>query len=299
MTTPSTAAATLKPRRPSLRKAVARRATGPRTPAGKKRSSRNALKHGIFSKELLLPRESEEEFLSLQEDYKRYWKPTGKPEESLVFELVVNEWRMRRHRLAERDAYRKEPTIGSVTASGKEPFSFEYRLRIIQARGLLCDRQYRRNPDYLEHTHRLLDQLRENAEKGFPESCTRELRTLYGGAEGKDFSDSLAHDYAAVYQFVQKLKENPKMASLDQVVRKVNAAIDKEKENATRLWAEAEQEYKQEVTGMEEAPTLSLPTEIERLCKYQAHLVRMRQQIMQQLVSMQTLREKKRLAPVR
>ncbi|MHB9026646.1 MAG: hypothetical protein ACYC7E_21145, partial [Armatimonadota bacterium] len=40
----------------------AQHSTGPRTPEGKARSSMNALKHGFFAKEALLPQEDAAEF---------------------------------------------------------------------------------------------------------------------------------------------------------------------------------------------------------------------------------------------
>ena len=46
----------------------ARKSTGPRTPAGKQTVSRNAMKHGFFSKHLLVPggSESQEEYAELR-----------------------------------------------------------------------------------------------------------------------------------------------------------------------------------------------------------------------------------------
>ena len=47
---------------------VSGQATGPRTEVGKGRSSRNAIKHGIFSKAILLKEESRAEFELLRTD---------------------------------------------------------------------------------------------------------------------------------------------------------------------------------------------------------------------------------------
>lgn len=56
----------------SLRKAQtnrsnALRSTGPKTPYGKDASSKNALKHGVLSQEVLLPGEDKAVFLTLGE----------------------------------------------------------------------------------------------------------------------------------------------------------------------------------------------------------------------------------------
>jgi len=57
--------------RPSL----ARRATGPRTSAGKERSKRNAIRHGIFSDVVVLAGESRREYLSLLKGATGYASP--------------------------------------------------------------------------------------------------------------------------------------------------------------------------------------------------------------------------------
>ena len=53
--------------------------TGPRTEEGKARSSQNSLKHGAFSKSILLPGESQEEFdalfAGLRKDVKYPFRP--------------------------------------------------------------------------------------------------------------------------------------------------------------------------------------------------------------------------------
>lgn len=76
-------------------------ATGPRTTAGKRRSSRNARKHGIFSREVVLDGEPRAEYDALLEGFLDYFRPVGAPEEVEVERLVTNLWRQRRHLVAE------------------------------------------------------------------------------------------------------------------------------------------------------------------------------------------------------
>jgi len=61
-----------------------REATGPRTAIGKKRSSRNALKYGIFSKGLLVGDESSDEFALSVQGLHNDWQPEGTLETVLV-----------------------------------------------------------------------------------------------------------------------------------------------------------------------------------------------------------------------
>jgi hypothetical protein len=54
-----------------------RTGTGPRTETGKRRSSRNALKHGIFTKMLLLDADSAAEFDVLRDGLRKDLRPQG------------------------------------------------------------------------------------------------------------------------------------------------------------------------------------------------------------------------------
>ena len=80
---------------------LARKSTGPRTPAGKARSKYNAVKRGIFSKILLLPNESRSEFESLLNGLRTDLQPEGMFESILVEKLVSHLWRYRRLLIAE------------------------------------------------------------------------------------------------------------------------------------------------------------------------------------------------------
>ena len=83
----------------------AQKSTGPRTPEGRAVSKMNALKHGIFSKEVLVSglniKESRRE---LEELYERFWQqygPVGPVEEMLVDQIITAHWRLRRALRAE------------------------------------------------------------------------------------------------------------------------------------------------------------------------------------------------------
>ena len=77
------------------------KATGPRTESGKKRSSQNSMKFGIFSKATLLEGESREEYQRLSNGIRESLAPVGAVEELLVEKLVTNMWRNQRMLRAE------------------------------------------------------------------------------------------------------------------------------------------------------------------------------------------------------
>jgi hypothetical protein len=76
----------------------ARRSTGPKTPEGKARSSRNARKHGLLSKDITLPEENPGDFRQLLQAYCDDLQPVGETEEFLVHEIATCQWRLERAR---------------------------------------------------------------------------------------------------------------------------------------------------------------------------------------------------------
>lgn len=75
--------------------------TGPTTEAGRDRASRNATKHGLFSKVTLTGDESAPEFLDLRERLRRDLRPTGALQQLLFDRIVSCAWRLRRAVLIE------------------------------------------------------------------------------------------------------------------------------------------------------------------------------------------------------
>src|SRR5439155_3318158 len=72
--------------------------TGPRTREGKVTASRNATKHGLLARDLLLPNESAEELVELTQRLWEDLKPEGALERFFVDEMVSAIWRIRRAR---------------------------------------------------------------------------------------------------------------------------------------------------------------------------------------------------------
>ncbi len=79
-------------------RANAKLSTGPRTAAGKQRSSQNHLSHGFRSTHVLLPGDDPAEYEALVADLTREFLPSGLTEERYVREMADAEWRLRRVR---------------------------------------------------------------------------------------------------------------------------------------------------------------------------------------------------------
>jgi len=89
------------PARAAINRANAQHSTGPRTPEGKATSSQNAFKHGLYSKQLILPGEDPAELDALRADLRREHQPATTTEDILVNELAEHYWRLRRMRKLE------------------------------------------------------------------------------------------------------------------------------------------------------------------------------------------------------
>ncbi|OPY11928.1 MAG: hypothetical protein A4E69_02536 [Syntrophus sp. PtaB.Bin138] len=74
----------------------ARKSTGPRSEAGKAVVSRNALKHGLLSRNLVIEEESREEFSELLQLLMEEFQPAGLVEHALVERVGIALWRQRR-----------------------------------------------------------------------------------------------------------------------------------------------------------------------------------------------------------
>jgi len=69
---------------------------GPKTEEGKAISRNNAMKHGIFAKQILMDGEDEEELITLGKRLKEQYKPKSEIEFVLLDRIVAGVWRLRR-----------------------------------------------------------------------------------------------------------------------------------------------------------------------------------------------------------
>jgi hypothetical protein len=96
---------TMTPKQIEANRRNAVKSTGPRTAGGKAVSSMNALKHGIFSREVLVRglnrKESSRDLAALYQRFWDDWHPVGPTEEMLVDQIVTAHWRLRRALTAE------------------------------------------------------------------------------------------------------------------------------------------------------------------------------------------------------
>lgn len=89
-------------------RANALQSTGPRTPEGKAVVRLNALKHGLLTQEVLLPRERKRDFVKFSDGLREALQPLGALEEFLAEQIITAAWRLRRVLEVERRLFEQE-----------------------------------------------------------------------------------------------------------------------------------------------------------------------------------------------
>ncbi|MBV8730631.1 MAG: hypothetical protein JO336_12575, partial [Acidobacteriia bacterium] len=97
--------------RADINRVNSQHSTGPRTPEGKVRSSRNSFKHGLYSQQLVMPGENPAELDALRADLRAEHRPANTTEEILVNEMAEHYWRLRRMRRYEVHAMSDEVNL--------------------------------------------------------------------------------------------------------------------------------------------------------------------------------------------
>ena len=87
--------------RARINRANAAHSTGPRTDAGKQRSSQNALRHGLNAQTVVLPSEDPAQYEAHRSQFFEEYQPATPTETQLVQELVDTSWRLNRIPLLE------------------------------------------------------------------------------------------------------------------------------------------------------------------------------------------------------
>jgi hypothetical protein len=93
-------------RQTAANRANARHSTGPKTPEGKAAAGRNAIRHGLLTRDVVLPEEDAEAFEDLRNRVWANFSPVGPVEEFQVDRVVNAMWRLRRLERAETALFR-------------------------------------------------------------------------------------------------------------------------------------------------------------------------------------------------
>ncbi len=279
-----------------------RKAGGPRTPEGKQRSKHNALKHGIFSKIVLLKDESRLEFNSVLNGLRNALQPEGALEEILVEKLGSLFWRYRRMLIAEGAEIRRGTTLYSGYKSDRDQQEAEVFLRSegkVRA-GLFSKIE---NPFILDRCLTMLHRLKARIEaSGFDSFVDKHLlAVVFGDTEMTAQTFPLVATYilcshggecpdlgALNKPEAKELKEN--LATPEgrkaHYLREIQHVIDKlgeYSETASRVKAPTE---KLELLGRKEPDG----SELDQRLRYEASLERSFERTLSQLLGLQRMR---------
>ena len=111
----------------------AKQSTGPKTDEGKQRSAQNALKHGTYAIESVIPGEDPADFDKLCTEFGQRYDPDGPYERSPVRQMADAEWRMRRNMRLEADFLKA--AVESERKNQKRCFPNEPELDLSLLRG--------------------------------------------------------------------------------------------------------------------------------------------------------------------
>jgi hypothetical protein len=163
----------LSPKQREASRANGRKSHGPVTPAGKARSSRNALHHGLharyglLAKTILLPGESRARFDDLLTQFRLEFAPATYVENVFVEQMVVAQWRLMRTWNLERagichSARNAEPDSDHATRDAVSVLTDPTPLRAFNYLEMRYERQFSRSLEKLVKIRALHRAAHEN-----------------------------------------------------------------------------------------------------------------------------------------
>jgi len=267
-----------------------RRSTGPRTERGKQRSRYNALKHGIFSKVLLLEGESRAEYQSLVKGVRDSLQPQGTLEETLVEELVCFLWRRRRLLQAERAEVTEAVEFQRVDVLQEQLSEADDRHRLGHAAGGMlsgCSNPFllKRAVHELGILRGLLEAAGFNGDMGFTI-----LRRVYGLSPEGEMTSQLFRFYSVLASMADSYSGETELRSPEQLKFLMLGFIDQEIKHLEREIKWLEEIDEQRTAYQVEASLVPSQESLDRLLRYEAHLSREFDRTLSQLERLQRMR---------
>jgi hypothetical protein len=84
---------------------------------------KNALSHGVYAQDLVLPWESEQDFVDLHKALRDELEPDGPAEEEAVLGVAGLYWKKRRLTIGSQLAYRRHPDAAALSKAGESGWS--------------------------------------------------------------------------------------------------------------------------------------------------------------------------------
>jgi hypothetical protein len=271
-------------------------ATGPRTEVGKRTSSKNAVKFGIFSQATLLKNESQTDYKRLLDGLWDALQPEGKLEELLVEKLAIISWRYQRFLVAESAEIRKKTEFSELIGQAQQTGS---TVGLSQYNPLISRLN---NFDDFELCTGLLDELRQNIKtNGFNESHdSRILKTIYGDPDNAHTGRTLQDEYVAwllTAQLTEEVRAREQCSSPEQckqiILREIGTEIKRIKQDQQNQESMKSEQKKVEILR-QNVPDHGV---LARLLRYETSLERAFDRTLTQLERLQRMRRGQPLPP--
>jgi hypothetical protein len=187
----------------------------PTNDVSKKIGNKNALTHGLYSKDVVLPWESQNDFEMLFKDFREEWKPKGRSQMEAVWDLTTYTWTKRRIIKGSQLAF-SGSTVPEELKSGETSWD-----------------------DILEHLAMIPKQaaganISVNKFISNLDGVFEMIRTAKDNAEGKDVQEHLQQMQYQVMTLIEKTKT--------ELIPNVNALVEIMQESRNRF----EQAYRPE-----------------------------------------------------
>jgi len=98
-----------------------------------KPKTKNALAHGLYANDLVLPWENEQDFVDLYHGIRRQLRPDGTLQDEVVLDIAQLHWRKRRVHIGMQLAYRGHPDADAM-AKWLPPYGFTCKVHHLEAK---------------------------------------------------------------------------------------------------------------------------------------------------------------------
>jgi hypothetical protein len=279
----------------SSNQAARRKATGARTGQGEKRGRFNALKHGLLSKFVLLHGESKDDYRSLSIGLQDDFLPQGQWESILVDNLTVLLWRLRRFIKAESGEITEKRFFMEMEMITKQADEARQLSRDAMASdGLVA------HDNNLSVVKEILDTLRKFrlliTKEQFSESIPF-INKLYGVNLHGETPDHFRQVFMKFVEAMELEKKQGDQSNVSKLKQSIIEMIDGEIEQFSNLKEVREGINSEKVLFRNFAAVIPDGEALDRLLRYETHLSREIDRVLNRLERLQRMRAGQPLPP--
>jgi hypothetical protein len=264
---------------------IVRIRSGPRTAAGKRRSRGNALRHGFYARDILLPNENPNDFAKLVQELRDDHRAEGVLEDHLIWVIASAMWRKRRMLRAEAAEIARRADFEEYDRVRQQ------RLAAQDENGKLGLATDPANPLSLHCATELLTTLRLHFEaRGYDGDWDiTALRKIYGVRMDVGFPAA----YIAIAPLTTDALKSPEPAAGESLKKEVMEAFDAEILRLQGLQEASEDIESKRADLATRAAQVPAPEVLDCFLRYEAHQDREIERAVTMLVNLQRERERR------